>query len=174
MRDRLCLLNIFVLLVFAVITNSGANEANFDQPYVIRVDDENKILSNIVTRFARRPFSKRLSNVYLSRSNVFPYFDSAISAKYPSFQPEYELVNLTSATDTCSSNNSPTSYKYYSGNLMQPEFAYLHDLLSPYHFIADKAIQRKASTNLWVGGQGVKATAHYDSVSNLYVQLSGI
>ena len=109
-----------------------------------------------------------LNYVYKSDNALFPYFDTSISSQYSSFTSEYEFTNAT-FDKICGKNG----FLYYSGNLFQPIFSPLLPNLHP-NMIFKDALTHKISSNIWIGGEGVKATTHYDNVNNVYIQLSGI
>ena len=117
-----------------------------------------------------------LHNGYKSEDNIFPYYDSAISQRYDRFLPEFEMADIN--TSLLLDGADPSHFYYYSGNLMQDQFSFLRtktNIAKHVHsLVSDTAIRKKLTANIWIGKAGVQATAHYDSVHNIYIHLAGI
>jgi hypothetical protein len=113
----------------------------------------------------------RLSNVYRSRSNVFPYYDISLAAQAEHFEPEYEF------TGKYKPDSSHRYWYYFSGDAMDERFKDLRQDLNlsavVRDIIKDDRILAKLTANFWIGDGGVVASAHYDSVYNVYLQYEG-
>jgi hypothetical protein len=113
----------------------------------------------------------RLFNVYRSRSNVFPYYDISLVAQAEHFQPEYEI------TRKYKPDRSHRYWYYFSGDAMDERFKDLRQDLNlsdvVRDIIKDDRILAKLTANFWIGDGGVVASAHYDSVYNVYLQYEG-
>ena len=133
-------------------------------------------LFNSLTDFKLNEINDAISatnwyNVYSSSSPMFTYYDSAVTiAKFPTFKGSYSLLNLsaTAFAEILRENSSPR-YFYHSGNIMNANFDGLRRLLDVEKLIEE----RPATLNVWAGSKGVLATAHYDTVFNVYVHLIG-
>eukprot|EP01032_Pedospumella_encystans_P035210 gene35210-39827_t len=117
-----------------------------------------------------------LHNGYKSEDNIFPYYDSAISKRYDRFLPEFEMADIN--TSLLLDGADPSHFYYYSGNMMQDQFTLLRtktDIVEHVHaLVQDADVRKKLTANIWIGKAGVQATAHYDSVHNIYIHLAGI
>eukprot|EP01032_Pedospumella_encystans_P025325 gene25325-28630_t len=70
-----------------------------------------------------------------------------------------------------------SQFYYYSGNLMQDQFTLLRTkteiVQHVYALVQDADVRKKLTANIWIGKAAVQATAHYDSVHNIYIHLAG-
>lgn len=115
-----------------------------------------------------------LPNVYRSRDNSFTYFDSKLD--FPNFTPPYDFVNTSASSifdDVSVMSTSSRGSYYFSGNLMQDEFAPLRRFLDVGTWVRSLIGGRHITANLWLGSAGVRATAHYDAVYNVYAHIAG-
>lgn len=116
-----------------------------------------------------------LRNAYHSSSNLFPYYDSAVASQSAGFAAEYNVADLHPPSIV-----SPTagSFAYYSGNVMHDSFAELRRKLNlstvVKNIVKDQSILSQLSPNVWIGGAGVTASTHYDSVHNIYIHFAGV
>lgn len=107
-----------------------------------------------------------LTNVYVSYSTYFPYFENqSYKLTDHTFKPPYNISNVCT-NDFFSLTN--TTYLYYSGNIMHPNFENLKKRLHP-HTIVNVPM----TANLWMGKFGVQSPTHYDDSFNVYIQLVG-
>ena len=118
-----------------------------------------------------------LSNVYRSYNKLFPYYDTSIATQVVDFIPEYELVDDI-AWSELKDAYAKSRWHYFSGNIMSDQLTNIRQTLQlpevVHKLILDEEIRQKLTANLWVGQEGVVATAHYDSVYNVYIQYAGI
>ncbi len=149
----------------------------FENPLLIRFNHENALLSKPVADMIQNTIlvdiNQPIYNAYKSTSNTFSYYDSAIGERYPFFNATYEFATVESVNAICSSESNKSHYLYYSGNLQQPQFKAWHATLHAGNIIVYKNVVSRVSTNVWIGDKNVIATAHYDTVSNVYIQLKG-
>jgi len=122
-----------------------------------------------------RELPSLLHNGYKSDDNLFPYYDSVIAKRYFRFRPEFEMADIN--TSLLLNGADQSHFYYYSGNLMQDQFAFLRaktDIVKHVQsLVQDTVIRKKLTANVWIGKAGVQATAHYDSVHNVYIHLAG-
>lgn len=116
-----------------------------------------------------------LRHAYRSNYGIFPYYDTAVAAQSGGFIPEYDITDV----NTSDLLNPPdSSFMYYSGNLMLESFAELRNKLGLHKIIKgiilEPSIISRISPNVWIGGAGVKASMHYDSVHNVYLHFAGV
>jgi hypothetical protein len=115
-----------------------------------------------------------LNNSYKSQSNIFPYYDTGIANSLPNFPTEFEFenVSINHFVQSNTSNNIP-SYYYYSGNIMNEEFDLFRTQIDSSDVFTNISALNNLVGNIWISSQDVHATLHYDSVYNLFIQLSG-
>jgi len=117
-----------------------------------------------------------LHHVYRSENQTFVYFDSKLH--FQNFTTPYDFVNVSAGTilnaKPSSSSSSSHYYYYYSGNLMQDELMSFRQFLDTSVWVQELIGKRPVTALLWLGTEGVRANAHYDSVYNVFVHLAGV
>jgi hypothetical protein len=118
--------------------------------------------------------------VYVSSSPSFTYNDfGAAKARFSAFQPTTYLQNVKASEvfgDVLNGRDGKAPFYYYSGNIHNSNFYKLRQRINfscLFHGILDRSMETM-STTVWIGGSNITATAHYDVVHNIYVQLFGI
>jgi hypothetical protein len=127
-----------------------------------------------------------LPNVYISSSQIFPYYDSALLKNYPGFEKPYHLTDafvkdiLYPNLNILNEINHSRRFYYFSGSLNMPQFEQIYQYLgedisyfSKMYLHDDTDRQQNVEANLWLGGKSVVASAHYDAVVNVFIQLFG-
>lgn len=126
--------------------------------------------------------------VYKSNHSIFTYYDNKLD--FPNFTAFYDFVNVSASTilninPSSSSSSSSSSkdvvgteslqyYHYYSGNLMQEKLSPLRQFLDTGMWVRQLIKGRPVTALLWLGGKGVQASGHYDTVYNVFVHLAGV
>jgi hypothetical protein len=153
-------------------------------PTIFRKDE--RITSWSIFRWRNQSFwdlmiQDDLSFAYFSiNSSIFPYYDTALAAKYRSFsQSYYQTINMSRSEarqrfrESQYLDNEPLGpYIYYSGNIWQNIFRNVVkdvDLST----LVDSSIFNSITALIWMGTAHVIASPHYDSVNNIYIQLHG-
>jgi hypothetical protein len=128
-------------------------------------------IMNLTTKTFLNALSGNLTNVYLSNSPLFPYFDEwglQNSIFSENFTRPYVLENIA-PTAIFQQNSGNYRFKYYSGNLMNPTFKPIIQEFEP-----GDLVNNSITVTAWLGTAGVLTPTHYDDSHNVYVQLSGV
>lgn len=118
-----------------------------------------------------------LHHVYRSNHSTFTYYDNKLD--FSNFSAPYDFVNISASyildvnSAKATKTKSSSYYYYYSGNLMQDELSPLRQFLDSGSWVRKLVKDRPITALLWLGGEGVRASAHYDAVYNVYVHLAG-
>ena len=139
-------------------------------PCLIPLDfgvDNDLLLRNLRNESFLISSISNLTNVYSSTHRSFTYVDSfAVQSHFKDFVHTYKLVDISMSDFLATSTDQ---YRYYSGSLLNSKFDALYNQFNLSRYLT----MNGAHPTLWMGSAGVHATAHYDSVYNVYVHLSG-
>jgi hypothetical protein len=117
-----------------------------------------------------------LSNVYASKSSSFTYHDfKVVDKRFPNFHAAAELQAVHASKLLRSKSSQEDMHFYYSGNIRNSNFEKLKPRINFNCLFSGIPIESTNSMNtmVWIGGENITATAHYDVVHNIYTQLVG-
>jgi hypothetical protein len=172
--EKMTYLQTFLILSFG-LAGVVATTDTFDSEVPFYIQSYSPIASwNVFQTNIWNSLPSTLFNSYKRLSNIFPYDDTGIASSLPNFPTEFEFenVSINHFVQSNTSNRLP-SYYYYSGNIMNEEFDHFRTQIDSSDVFSNISTLDNLVGNIWISSQDVHAALHYDSVYNLFIQLSG-